>query len=340
MTNPQRRSLIAMAGLGLPGLSGLSGLLGLSGLAPRSAHAQTEAIKPVKIIVPFSPGGGIDILGRAVGQKLNEQWNVAVVVDNRPGASGNIGTELVARAPADGYTLLVAPLTSYAMNAQLYPATVGFQLDRDFTGVSLLGYLPVVLVVNDALPARTTAELVRQAKAKPGSLSYGSSGNGSIEHVAGEMFKQLAGVRMVHIPYRGAAPAITDVMGGQVQLMFATVPTAIANLKTGKLRPLAVLTRERLAALPDVPTAREAGYPGFEVASTYAILAPAGTPPAVLQKLNHEIAKLQQAPDVRARFQTLGIETLGATPEETSQRVGQEIAKWGKAIKDNGIKAE
>lgn len=315
-------------------------LVACAAFAGAPARAQEYPARQVSLVVGYSAGGAVDAVARLVGQKLADALGKPFVVDNKTGASGNIGAQFVARAPADGYTLLVAPLTSYAMNAQLYPATVGFQLDRDFTGVSLLGYLPVVLVVNDALPARTTAELVRQAKAKPGSLSYGSSGNGSIEHVAGEMFKQLAGVRMVHIPYRGAAPAITDVMGGQVQLMFATVPTAIANLKTGKLRPLAVLTRERLAALPDVPTAREAGYPGFEVASTYAILAPAGTPPAVLQKLNHEIAKLQQAPDVRARFQTLGIETLGATPEETSQRVGQEIAKWGKAIKDNGIKAE
>ena len=308
--------------------------------APAPASAQDYPARQVTLVVGYSAGGAVDAVARLVGQKLADALGKPFVVDNKTGASGNIGAQFVARAPADGYTLLVAPLTSYAMNALLFPANVGYQLDKDFTGVSLLGYLPLVLVVNDTVPAQTAAELVKQAKARPGALSYGSSGNGSIEHVAGEMFKRQAGVSMVHIPYRGAAPAMSDLIGGQVQLMFATAPTAVGNLKTGKLRPLAALTRERISALPELPTALEAGYPGFEVASTYAILAPAATPRAVVQKLNQEIAKLLQSPEVKSRFQVLGIEMLGSTPEEATQRMGQELAKWGKAIKDSQIKAD
>jgi tripartite-type tricarboxylate transporter receptor subunit TctC len=309
-------------------------------LAGLSAYAQDYPSRQVTMVVGYAAGGAVDAVARLMSQKLGDALGKSVVVDNKAGASGNIGAQFVARAQPDGHTLLMAPVTTYAMNSLLYPATTGYQLDRDFTGVSVVGYLPLVLVVNEALPARSLADLVKAAKAKPGGLDYGSSGNGSIEHVAGEMFKQQAGVSMVHIPYRGASLAITDLMAGQLSLMFATVPTAVANLKTGKLRPLAVTTPERIGALPDVPTAREAGYPGFEAGSTYAILAPAATPRPVVQRLNQEIAKILQMPDVQARFQVLGIERAGSTPEEATQRLGQELAKWGKAIKDSAIKVD
>jgi len=309
-------------------------------LACTASFAQDYPSRQVTVVVGYAAGGAVDAVARLISQKLGDALGKPVVVDNKAGASGNIGAQFVAKAAPDGHTLLMAPVTTYAMNSLLYPATAGYQLDKDFAGVSTVGYLPLVLVVNEALPARSVADLVKAAKAKPGGMDYGSSGNGSIEHVAGEMFKQQAGVSMVHIPYRGAAPAITDLMAGQLSLMFATVPTAVANLKTGKLRPLAVTTPERIGALRDVPTAREAGYPGFEVASVYAVLAPAATPRPVVQRLNQEIAKILQMPDVQARFQTLGIERASATPEETTQRLGQELAKWGKVIKDSGIKVD
>ncbi len=292
------------------------------------------------MVVGYAAGGAVDAVARMVAQKLGDALGKPVVVDNKAGASGNIGAQFVARAQPDGYTLLMAPVTTYAMNSVLYPATAGYQLDKDFAGISLVGSLPLVLVVNENVHAQSVAELVKAAKAKPGSLDYGSSGNGSIEHVAGEMFKQQAGISMVHIPYRGAAPAIIDLMAGQLNLMFATVTTAVANFKSGKLRPLAVTTPERIGALRDVPTAREAGYPGFEVASAYALLAPTATPRPVVQRLNQEVTKILQMPDVQARFQALGIERASSTPEEATQRLGQELAKWGKVIKESAIKAD
>jgi len=304
------------------------------------AAAQDYPQRQVTMVVGYPPGGAVDAVGRLLAQKLGDAMGKPFVVDNKAGASGSIGAQFVAKAPADGHTLLVAPLTSYAMNSLLFPATTGFQLDKDFAGVSLVGYLPLVLVVNENVPAQSAAELVKIAKSRPAGLNYGSSGNGSIEHVAGEMFKKQAGVSVLHIPYRGAAPAITDVMAGQIQVMFATAPTAVANLKTGKIKPLMVATSQRIGALPDVPTAREAGFPGFEVASTYAILAPVATPRPVLQKLNTEIGKVLQMSDVKARFVTLGIEMMPSTPEEASQRSAAELAKWGKAIKDSNIKAD
>ena len=309
-------------------------------LACTTLFAQDYPSRQVTMVVGYAAGGAVDAVARLLSQKLGDALGKPVVVDNKAGASGNIGAQFVAKAAPDGHTLLMAPVTTYAMNSLLYPATAGYHLDKDFAGVSTVGYLPLVLVVNEALPARSVADLVKTAKAKPGGMDYGSAGNGSIEHVAGEMFKQQAGVSMVHIPYRGAAPAITDLMAGQLSLMFATVPTAVANLKSGKLRPLAVTTPERIGALRDVPTTREAGYPGFEVASVYAVLAPAATPQPVVQRLNQEIGKILQMPDVQARFQTLGIERAASTPEEATQRLGHELAQWRKVIQSSSIKAD
>jgi tripartite-type tricarboxylate transporter receptor subunit TctC len=305
-----------------------------------AALAQDYPSRQVTMVVGYPPGGAVDAVGRMIAQRLGDSLGKPVVVDNKSGASGNIGAQFVAKAAPDGYTLLVAPLTSYAMNSLLLPASTGYHLDKDFAPVSLVGYLPLVLMANEAVPATTPAQLVAIAKAKPASLNYASSGNGSIEHVAGEMFKRQAGVSLLHIPYRGAAPAMTDLLAGQVQVMFATAATAMANMKSGRIKPLMVATPQRIAALPDVPTAREAGFPGFEVASTYAVLAPAGTPPAVVRRLNQEIAKIMQVPEVRQRFQTLGIETMASTPEEAGVRVNAELVKWGQVIKAANIKAD
>lgn len=309
-------------------------------LGAGAAIAQDYPSRQVSMVVGYSPGGAVDAVGRMIAQHLGERLGKPVVVDNRAGASGNIGAQYVAKAPPDGYTLLVAPLTSYAMNSLLLPAVAGYQLDKDFAAVSLVGYLPLVMVANEAVPASTPAQLVAMAKSKPAALNYGSSGNGSIEHVAGEMFKRQAGVSLLHIPYRGAAPAMTDLMSGQLQVMFATTATAVANLKTGRIKPLMVATSQRLTALPDVPTSSEAGFPGFEVASTYAVLAPAGTPPSIVRRLNQDIARIVQLPDVRQRFQTLGIEVMTSTPEEAGARIGTELSKWGQVIKTSNIKAD
>jgi tripartite-type tricarboxylate transporter receptor subunit TctC len=312
----------------------------LAAFACAAAPAQEWPARQVTMIVAYPAGGAVDAVGRLIAQRLTDALGKPVVVDNKAGASGSIGAQFVAKAPADGYTLLVAPLTSYAMNATLFPATTGYRLDKDFTGVSLVGFLPLVLVVNEEVKANNTAQLVQLAKARPAGLNYASSGNGSIEHVAGEMFKRQAGVSMLHIPYRGSAPAMTDLMSGQVQLMFATTATAVANLRTGRLRPLMVAAPQRISVMPDVPTAREAGFPSLDVASTYAVLAPAGTPPAVVKRLNQEIGTLIRLPEVRTRFQTLGIEAITSTPDEATARASGELEKWGKVIKDANIKAE
>jgi tripartite-type tricarboxylate transporter receptor subunit TctC len=304
------------------------------------AYAQDYPNHPVSVVVAYPPGGAVDAVGRTLAEHLGQSLGKTFVVDNRAGASGNIGAQYVARARADGYTLLMAPVTTYAMNLALYPDVVGYQLVQDFTPVSIVGSLPLVMVVSDAVKAKTASQLVSMAKASPASLNFASSGNGSIEHVAGELFKQQESVHLLHIPYKGAAPAMTDVMSNQVQIMFATAPTALIAVKTGKVRALLVATPKRLANFPDVPTARESGLPGFEVASTYAILAPAKTPPAIVQKLNEEIVKIMSTAEVRERFTALGIEAVSSTPEQARQTVATEVARWSQVIHNAGIKAE
>ncbi|MDM0029546.1 Bug family tripartite tricarboxylate transporter substrate binding protein [Variovorax saccharolyticus] len=310
-----------------------------SALSPGFAQTDFPA-KQITLVVGYPAGGAVDLVGRVLAQRLGDAFGKPVVVDNRGGASGNIGAQFVARSPADGYTLLVAPLTSYAMNSTLYPATVAYNLQKDFTPVAVIGYLPLVVVANTAASIDTTAALVKAAKAKPGSLNYGSSGNGSIEHVAGEMFKKQAGVSMVHIPYRGAAPAMTDLVGGQVQVMFATAATAVPNVAGSRVKALMVAAPKRLAALPNTPTAAEAGFPNFEVASTYAVLAPQNTPATIVQRLNQELVTMLQLPDVRVRFQGLGIEAAGSTPDEARKKVDAELKVWSKAIAEANIQPD
>jgi len=314
--------------------------MALCGTGAQSALAQEYPTKQVVIVVPFSAGGAVDTVGRVLGQKLQESLGKPTLVDNRPGNSGNIGARQVAKAPNDGHTLLMAALTTHAMNATLMQGQTGYSLDKDFTPVSVVGFLPLVLVVNASLPVNSVSELVALAKSKPGQLAFGSAGSGSIEHVAAEVFKRQAGVDMVHVPYKGAAPAIIDLMGGQIQAIFATAPTALSNLKGGRLKALMVATPSRLSTLPDIPTGREAGLPGFEMGSTYGVLAPAGTPAAIVTRLNREIERMMVLPDVKTKFQQLGIETMSATPEETGRRIQLELDKWGKIIKEENIKID
>jgi tripartite-type tricarboxylate transporter receptor subunit TctC len=308
--------------------------------ASSALHAQDYPARAVQLVVPFSAGGAVDAVARLVAQKLTERLGKPVVVENRPGASGNIGAQAVARAPADGYTLLMAAITNYAINAPLQPAQVTYSLEKDLVPVGTVGNVPLVLVVNPSVPANNLQELIQLAKSKPGQLTFASSGNGSTEHLAGELFKKIAGIDMLHVPYKGGAPAVADVMGGQVSAMVATTPNVLPNVKANRLRALVIAMPSRNAQLPDVPTAAEAGLPGFEVASLYGILAPAGTPPPILNKLTTELQTILQMPDTLERLQQIGVEASYAPPAEASRRIRSEFAKWGKLIKDANIKVE
>ena len=303
------------------------------------ASAQTYPVKPIRIVVPFPPGGATDILARDVAQKLTEAWGQQVIVDNRPGAGGNIGSELVAHSAPDGYTLEMGTVGTHAINASLY-AKMPYDHVKDFAPVILVAGVPNVLVVNNAVPANSVAELIAYAKANPGKLNFASSGNGTSIHLSGELFKVMAGVQMTHIPYKGSAPALQDLLGGQVQLMFDNLPPSLPQIKAGKVRALAVTSLTRAPALPDVPTVAESGLPGFEASSWFGILAPAGTPPAIVAKLNAEIAKWLATPEAKEKLAKQGANAAGGTPEDFAKHIAAETAKWAKVVKDSGAKID
>ena len=303
------------------------------------AQAPTYPTKPIRLVVPFPPGGATDILARDVAQKLTESWGQAVVVDNRPGAGANIGTELVAKSAPDGYTLLMGTVGTHAINPSLY-AKLPYDHVKDFAPVILVAGVPNVLVVNPALPVNSVAELIAYAKANPGKLNFASSGSGTSIHLSGELFKVMAGVEMVHVPYKGSAPAVQDLIGGQVQLMFDNLPPSLPQIKAGKLRALAVTSAARAPALPDVPTMAEAGLPGFEASSWFGILAPTGTPPAIVAKLNAEIAKWLATPEAKEKLAKQGANAAGGSPEDFAKHIAAETAKWAKVVKDSGAKVD
>ena len=296
--------------------------------------------RPITLVVAYPPGGGADAIGRLVGQKLQESLGKSVVIDNRAGFSGNIGAAYVAKSPPDGYTLLIAPWTTYAINSLLFPGKLGYALDKDFAPVTVIGFLPLILLVNPQVPANSVAELITLAKSKPDAISYGSTGPGSLEHISAEMFKRQANVNMVHVPYKGNGPAVTDLIGGQIQVLFATAPTWAAHVNSGRLKALMVTTPNRNETFADLPSPKESGLPGFEVFSTYGLLAPAGTPPAIIKRLNEEMLKILATPDTKARFKVLGVDPAPSTPEAAAQRVTNDLTKWGQVIKEANIKAE
>jgi tripartite-type tricarboxylate transporter receptor subunit TctC len=291
--------------------------------------------KPIRLVVPFPPGGTTDILARAVAQKLSEAWNEQVVVDNRPGAGGNIGADLVAKAAPDGYTLVMGTVGTHAINPNLY-AKMPYDHVKDFAPVILVAGVPNVLVVNPSLPVHSVKELIDYAKANPGKLNFASSGNGTSIHLSGELFKTMAGVQMTHVPYKGSAPALSDLMGGQVQLMFDNLPSSLGLIKAGKLRALAVTSASRAAALPDVPTIAESGLPGFEASSWFGILAPAGTPHEVVAKLNGAVAAWLATPEAKEKLLAQGAIAAGGTPEAFAKHIDSETAKWAKVVKASG----
>jgi len=303
-----------------------------------AALAQPYPDKPVRFVVPYPPGGGTDVIARIVQERFQAALGQPVVIENRGGAAGSLGTDVVAKAPPDGYTVLFT-LSSHTINPAIY-AKLPFDTVKDFQPVGTVASLPQILVANNALPVNTVAELIALAKAKPGSLSFASVGNGSPGHLAGELFKLRTGTVMTHVPYRGGGPAVTDVMGGQVPLLWVSIPAAAQFVKAGKLKALAVSTVKRSAAFPNVPTMQEAGVADFEVDSWYAMFVPAKTPKPVVDKLNQALNTIVQEPDVRDKLLAQGSEGVGGTPEALAKVVSTELPRWAKLAKDASINAE
>ncbi len=302
------------------------------------ASAQTFPSKPIRVVVPLAAGGPGDVLARAIGQKLSEQVGQPVVIDNRPGANTNVGSEFVAKAAPDGYTLLFTAST-LTINPSLY-ATLPYDPLKDFAPLTLIASTPLVLVVHPSLPVKSVKELIALAKSKPGQLNYGSAGNGSALHLAGEMFNTLAGVKLVHVPYKGVTNAFSDLLGGQISIMFPGAPIALPQVKAGKLRALGTTGAARTAAAPEVPSISEAGLPGYEVSVWYGALAPAGTPAAVINRLHAEISKIVQLPDIKERWAVLGAETVHNTPEQFAAFLKADLGKWAKVVRDSGAKID
>jgi tripartite-type tricarboxylate transporter receptor subunit TctC len=325
MKLPRRRFLHLLAGAAaLPVVS-------------RFARAQAYPARPVRIIVGLAPGGGTDIVARLIGQWLSERLGQQFIVENRPGAASNIGTEVVVRAPADGYTLLMFGAPA-AINATLYDK-LNFNFIRDIAPVGSIGSVPNVIVVHPSAPAKTVPELITYAKGNPGRLNMASGGNGTPQHVAGELFKIMTGANIIHVPYRGGGPALADLLGGQVQIMFATMPSSIGYIRAGKVRLLAITSATRLDALPDVPTVAEF-VPGFEASSWYGVGAPKNTPAEIIGMLNKEINAALADPKMSARLADLGATVLGGSPADFGKLIAEETEKWGKVIRAANIKPQ
>ncbi len=305
--------------------------------AAGNVFAQEYPDKPIRFIAGYPPGSASDTLARILGQKLTEVWGQQVVVDNRPGAAGNIAAEVTAKASPDGYTILLVA-TNHAIVSSLY-RKLPFDPIKDFTPVGLVSTAPTILVVHPSLPVKSVSELIKLAKAKPGQLSYGSSGSGATPHLNMELFKSITGVNIVHIPYKGIPPALTDLLGGQIQMMFSTMAPAMPLVKSGRLRALAVSSLKRSPAAPDVPAMSET-IPGFEAESWQGVLAPAGTPASIVGKLNATIVKIVQMPDVHQRMVDLGYNPVGSSPNEFAAFIKSEMVKWAKVVKASGARAD
>lgn len=299
--------------------------------------AQNYPTRPVRFIVPFAPGGNTDVQGRLIAQKLTEAWGQQVVVDNRAGAGGTVGVEMLSKAPADGYTIALASFGNILVGPSLFPK-LGYDPLKDLAPVVLVSQPPGLLVVNPGLPVKNVSELITYARANPGKLNYGSAGNGTWNHLFAEHFKALTGIQMTHIPYKGANPAVTDVMSGQIQISFAPFPAALPQIKSGRLRVLGVTSAQRSPLLPDVPTVAESGLPGYAAATWFAVLAPAKTPPPVIAKLNKDINAALARPEVKAAFAADGTEPAGGTPEQLRDSMRSGIQQWGDLVRKLGVK--
>jgi tripartite-type tricarboxylate transporter receptor subunit TctC len=301
--------------------------------------AQGYPRKPVRLIVPFAPGGGNDTVARAIAQDLGARLGQPVIVDNRAGAGGNVGAELAAKSPPDGYTLFLGGVGSHAVNPNLH-ARLPYDPIRDFAPITLIASAPSVLVVHPSVPARSLAEFTALAKAHPGKLNYASNGNGSSAQLAAVMYESMAGVAMVHVPYKGLAPALVDLLAGEVQAMFSSVVAIVPHIKAGRLRALAVTGKRRSPLLPEVPTIAESGLPDYEAGSWYGILAPAGTPREIVSRLHDEAVRALAQPELRARLAGEGAELIGSTPEEFAAHISSELARMGKLVRGAGIRLE
>jgi tripartite-type tricarboxylate transporter receptor subunit TctC len=302
------------------------------------AMAQAYPNKPVRMIVGFPPGGGTDVVARVISQKLTEWWGQAVTVENRAGATGTIGADAVAKSQADGYTLLMGHVNSHGIAPNLFK--LPYDPIKDFAAAAYVGYVPNVLAVHPSIPAKSVKELIALLKANPGKYNYASSGNGSTQHLAGEMFKQLTGTNIVHVPYKGSGDAIKDLLAGVVAMNFDTMPPVMPHIQAGKLRGLAISTPKRLAQLPEVPTFVEEGITGFDVANWYGVMAPAGTSREIIAKLNTDINKAMQVPEVRTRLEGVGTQLKEQSAAEFEAYMKSEVAKYAKLIKDTGVKIE
>ena len=313
--------------------------LGWGGVAMAQAPASDWPTKPVRWVVPFPPGGAMDAIARALGEKAGKSVGQSFVIENKPGAGGNIGADLVAKAPADGHTIMITSI-GMATNKPLY-GKLSYDPIKDFAPVSLLAVVPNVLVTNNTQPnVKNVADLVAAARKAPGHLTYASAGNGTSIHLAGELFASLTKTDLVHVPYKGSSPAVSDLLGGQVNYMFDSVTSARPHLQSGKLRALGVTTAKRSSALPDVPTLAEAGVPGYELSPWFAVFAPAGTPKATIVKLQAALIDAMKQPDVVKRFEAIGAEAIGSTPDELAQHLQRESARWSKLIAERGIKPD
>lgn len=307
------------------------------GIVPH-ASAQPYPSKPIRVVIPFPAGGTTDILARAIGQKLTEEWKQQVIIDNRPGGGANIGAEIAVKSPPDGYTLLMAS-TAHSINASLYTGLTYDPL-KDFTPVTLIAVTGQVLCVHPSVPVKSIKEFIDYAKKRSGELNYSSAGNGSLPHLAAELFRSRTGINIVHVPYKGAPPAMTDLLAGHVALSFATAPSAVPHVKSGKLRALGVSTATRMPALPEVPTIAEKGVPDFEASNFFGLAGPPGMPVTVVDRLNAAVVRIVQSPAIAKYMREQGADALTSTPAEYAAHLKSEVAKWAKVVKDSGAKID
>jgi len=326
----QKQSLSVLAAL----------LLAVSATLPMAAWAQAYPAKPVIIVNPFAAGGALDQLARNLAQKLGESLGQNVLVENRTGAGGNIGADYVAKSAPDGYTLVMGSSATHGINPSLYGTRMPFDALRDFTPVSVSVVQKNVLVVNASVQANSARELMALGKAQPGKLSFGSAGTGTSQHLSGELFKSLAGVDMIHVPYKGSAAAMADLLGGQITMSFVDIPTALTHIKSGKLRALGVTSAQASPALPDVAPLAQQGLPGFDLKAWYGVLAPANTPPAVVAKLNTEISKALNSPDLRDKLLSMGMEPIALNPEQSAVYIKTEIERWAQVVRSSGARLD
>ena len=306
---------------------------------PSPAAAQSYPAKPIRFVVPYAPGGTSDILSRLISQKMSEKWGQQVIVDNRAGVGGAIGAELAARAAPDGYTIVMGVVANMALSPGLMPQ-LKYDPNRDFEPITLIATVPIMIASHPSLPVRRVADLIALAKRKPGAINFASSGTGGLPHLSGELFKRLAGIDLVHVPYKGSAQAVTDTMAGQVQMIFDLMPSTLPHVKQGRLRGIAVCSKTRSNAAPDIPTVIESGLPDYEVTSWFGVLAPAKTPKDIVAQLHAEIGRIIALPDVSQQFAIQGAEPLGSTPEQFRQLIREDITRWSEVIRTAGARIE